>query len=290
MRAITAFTLAALLTGCGSDPRAPEAVGTMPAMELETGETKAVALAKYFSDPDGDELTYSAASATTGVATVTVAMDSVKVTGVATGSAEITVKAADGGGLTAEQKFTATVIVTEARVGRVANVAATISTAPAVWRAMEDSGDSRLEFEIDCPEGGKARWSGIVVAGEFDIALGGNTEFDGCADRVGEVVVTLDGNTLDDEVYTETTVHFPFDDDDNKSEIMVTGTVDGVVDWSDSDGREGTCELELELDVLFEITHEPWDIEQSGGMSGTICGIEIELDDLDWEHWLWQHQ
>ena len=109
MRTIVAFALAALLAGCGSDPRPPEAVGTIPAMTVAIGETKAVAAAAAFEDPDGDALTYSAASAMDGVATVTVAKDTVKVTGQTPGTSEITVKAADPGGLTASQKFTATV-------------------------------------------------------------------------------------------------------------------------------------------------------------------------------------
>ena len=88
--------------------RAPEAVGEIDDMEIYGDERLDVALASYFTDPDGDDLSYSASSSDDGVATVTISGDTVAVAGVATGSAEITVTASDGS-LSASQDFTATV-------------------------------------------------------------------------------------------------------------------------------------------------------------------------------------
>ena len=88
--------------------RAPEAVGEIDDPEIREDATVEIAVAEYFTDPDGDDLDYSASSLDTGVLTVTVSGDTVAVTGVAIGSAEVTVTASDGS-LSATQTFVATV-------------------------------------------------------------------------------------------------------------------------------------------------------------------------------------
>jgi len=85
--------------------RAPEAVGAIPAQTVTAGETAAVDVSSHFGDPDGDSLTYAAASSDTEVATVSVSGDSVAVTALAKGLTTITVTARDGEGLTADQRF-----------------------------------------------------------------------------------------------------------------------------------------------------------------------------------------
>ena len=107
--------VAAWVVGCG-EPRPPVAVGSMPELTVQVGSTESVDLAGYFSDPDGDELSYAATSSDAEVATVAISGDSVAVTGVAIGSAEITVTASDDGGFSASQDFTASVFLTDRRV------------------------------------------------------------------------------------------------------------------------------------------------------------------------------
>ena len=89
--------------------RAPEAVGEMDDLEIDEDDTVKIALAGYFSDPDGDDLDYSARSSDTDVATVGVAGATLRVAGVGQGTATVTVTATDPGGLSAEQEFSATV-------------------------------------------------------------------------------------------------------------------------------------------------------------------------------------
>ena len=93
-----------------TDPNnAPVAVGTIPAQSLTVGGTVAtVNVSSYFSDPDGDTLTYTAGSNNTAVATVNTSGSPVTITPIGVGSATITVIASDGN-LTATQTFTATV-------------------------------------------------------------------------------------------------------------------------------------------------------------------------------------
>ena len=85
---------------------APEAVGRIPAQRLEEGgDSLDVELAPYFSDVDGDRLTYTAVSSNEQVATVGVSGATLTLTPVVTGAASVTVTAADSGGLTATQTF-----------------------------------------------------------------------------------------------------------------------------------------------------------------------------------------
>ena len=91
--------------------RAPEPVGAMDELVIEPGTSVWVGVSPYFTDPDGDVLTYVATSSNTAVATVEVSGDTVTVAGDAEGTATITVTARDPGGLTATQRFDARVEV-----------------------------------------------------------------------------------------------------------------------------------------------------------------------------------
>ena len=70
-----------------------------------------VDVSSYFSDPDGDALSYTAASSNAGVASVSVSGSSVAVTALAKGVATVTVTARDPGGLSAVSSFGVTVTV-----------------------------------------------------------------------------------------------------------------------------------------------------------------------------------
>ena len=89
--------------------RAPRAVGTIPAVTLAPGGTSTINASNYFTDPDGDALTYAASSSNTGVARVSVSGATVTITAVAAGSATVTITARDPGGLTATQRASVTV-------------------------------------------------------------------------------------------------------------------------------------------------------------------------------------
>ena len=92
--------------------RAPRAIGTIPDRTMEPGDAESIDAATYFTDPDGDDLVYAAASNNTGVATVTRSGSTVTVTAVGAGDATITVTATDPGGLTATHRFEVTVQAT----------------------------------------------------------------------------------------------------------------------------------------------------------------------------------
>ncbi|WP_419947844.1 Ig-like domain-containing protein [Candidatus Palauibacter sp.] len=89
--------------------RAPEAVGTIPAQTMTAGESATVDVSPFFSDPDGDELTYGAESSAPEVVAVAVEGSVLTVTAVAAGTATVTVTATDPDGLAATQSAEVTV-------------------------------------------------------------------------------------------------------------------------------------------------------------------------------------
>ncbi len=89
--------------------RAPQPVGALPPLTLGAGEAAVVDAAAAFRDPDGDALTYRAASSAPGVAAATVSGTAVRVRPAGPGTATVTVSATDGGGLSATQAFGVTV-------------------------------------------------------------------------------------------------------------------------------------------------------------------------------------
>ncbi len=98
----------AFWVGVNSNQR-PQRRGKVSDTSVDVGGSVALVASGYFSDPDGDALTYSATSANTATATVSVSNDTVTVTGVAIGYANITITATDPGGLQATQRFQVTV-------------------------------------------------------------------------------------------------------------------------------------------------------------------------------------
>lgn len=88
--------------------RAPQPQGAIPAQSITVGLTVTVGLAAYFTDPDGDALTYAAASQNPAVAAAA-SSATLSITGRSQGSTTVTVTATDPGGLTATQSVSVTV-------------------------------------------------------------------------------------------------------------------------------------------------------------------------------------
>ena len=89
--------------------RAPTATGSIAAQTIPAGESVTVDVAGNFTDPDGNTLSFSAASSDDAVATASVSGSDVTINGVAAGSATVTVTASDPGGLSATQSISVTV-------------------------------------------------------------------------------------------------------------------------------------------------------------------------------------
>ena len=89
--------------------RAPVTAGAIPSQTVTEGGTATVNVSSYFRDPDGDALTYSAATSNAAVAGVSVSGSTMTIAGVAPGTASVTVTARDPGGLEAAQSASVTV-------------------------------------------------------------------------------------------------------------------------------------------------------------------------------------
>ena len=89
--------------------RPPVAVDSIAARIVEVDRADTVDVAPFFTDPDGDTLSYAAAVSDSAVVAALVSGSTVVVTGLAKGEAQVTVTATDDEGLSAEQRFTVTV-------------------------------------------------------------------------------------------------------------------------------------------------------------------------------------
>lgn len=89
--------------------RAPTAVGSIAAQTVLAGGSVTVNVAGNFSDPDGDPISFAAASSDVAVATTSESGSNVTINGVSAGSATVTVTATDPGGLSANQSVSVTV-------------------------------------------------------------------------------------------------------------------------------------------------------------------------------------
>jgi len=85
--------------------RPPAVLDTIQDAVLAPGETREWDLRRYFEEPDGQELTYSAAPSDANIVAVTVTGSMLEATGTAEGTAVVTVTATDAMGLSATQEF-----------------------------------------------------------------------------------------------------------------------------------------------------------------------------------------
>ena len=144
----------ALMSGCGDDVsptaptptqvtgnRPPSAAGSVPDQAVTVGGTAAmVNMAPYFTDPDGDALTYSAVSSNAAVVTTSVSGSTVMLTPVSAGAATATVTARDLGGLTATRSVAVTVDVGDAH-GSTRDAAMPVGSASDTDASLDAQGD-----------------------------------------------------------------------------------------------------------------------------------------------------
>ena len=95
----------------GTPNSAPVAVGTIPDQTVDIGgDDLSLDVSSYFSDPDGDPLSYAFDFSDSSKMNASVTGSTVLFTGVAAGTVTVTVTATDTGELTATQTFTLTVV------------------------------------------------------------------------------------------------------------------------------------------------------------------------------------
>ncbi|WP_425155540.1 leishmanolysin-related zinc metalloendopeptidase [Candidatus Palauibacter sp.] len=102
------ITMTTFSFGAGGN-RGPLPVGAIPPDTIEVGASVTRSLSSYFSDPDGDQLTYAAATSNSSIGAVSISGSTLTVTGVGPGTATVTVTARDPGNLIARQAYHVTV-------------------------------------------------------------------------------------------------------------------------------------------------------------------------------------
>jgi len=90
--------------------RAPEIIRSIPEVRLPPGGLGGILLSAFFSDPDGQTLSYQAESSNQSVMTVSVTGDTLIMTAGELGTATGTATATDPGGLSTSQTFTLSVL------------------------------------------------------------------------------------------------------------------------------------------------------------------------------------
>ena len=132
--------------------RAPAASGTIPNITKKASDSAVdVDLSGYFTDADGDTLTYTAISSNTSYATVSLSGATLTVTPVAAGTPTITATATDPDGEFATQSFTMT--VNPANRAPVASKTIPNQTLPRVYAPNDSSVVINLEDYFSDPDG-----------------------------------------------------------------------------------------------------------------------------------------
>ena len=154
-------------------PRGPEAVGTIPDDSVMVGEEIEIDIAPYFSDPNGNPLTYTAGTSNAGIAIAGFVRNTLQVKGVGRGTATITVIASDPNGRTAVQRFGVRVTRIDTgfhiALGFAHNVSASLETAARDAGAYWASALSATEF-IDIPV--DDTWPCSIFGVTFNVELG----------------------------------------------------------------------------------------------------------------------
>ena len=111
-----------------SNNNAPVAI-QIPDKTVAVNQSFTVELGSYFTDADGDAMTYTASSNTTYKATVSLSGATLTVNGVAVGTAEIRVTATDSRGDSAVQTFPVSVKSPPTAVGTIPNISGAVNQA-----------------------------------------------------------------------------------------------------------------------------------------------------------------
>ena len=221
-------------------------VTAIPAQTVAVGATRDVDLSGYFSDPDNDDLTYTAMSDATDSATVAVNGSILTITGVAEGSAGISVTADDGNGGMATTSFGVTVEAAEE------NQDPTVTAIPAQAVAVDSTQDVDLSNYFSDPDNDELSYTAVSSATDTATAAvsGSMLTITGVAEGSAEITVTAnDGNggTVDGTIAVtvstvvqnqDPTVAAPIAD--QMVEAGATVDVDVAANFSDPDNDDLT--------------------------------------------------
>ena len=129
--------------------------------------------------------------------------------------------------------------------------------------------------ERKCPEGGTVSISGTRSAkggeGGRTWELQVTTEFDRCTRTNREGLTMALTGTVEKELAKTVTR------EDNVVSISMEGTWTGSVAWDNlDDDTSGVCEIDVTMDIDIVIDRGNRTREVEGGVTGTVCGVEVD--------------
>ncbi len=253
---------------------APVAVGFIPGQLVEIGGSAAtVDLSGYFSDADGDTLTYTATSSDTSKATVSVSSATLTITPVAVGSSLITVTASDGS-YTADQTISVVVDVPNTApttVGSMPDLTMNVGessvffvdsyfqdTTGHVWTYTASSSDTSIAtasmsgsgLTVQAVSQGTAT---ISVTMTDSGGLSATQTFSMVVPNNAPVVGTIPDVTITNGSVGEVHAHLYFTDPDGDALTYAVGTSDPAI-VSVSVGGTGYSTLSLSANALGTVT------------------------------------
>ena len=225
--------------------------------DVAAGDVIIVDLSSFFSDPDGDELLYEAASSDVAVAVVSVSGSEVSIEGVGEGAAMVTVTARDPGGLWNEQSFSVVV-----RRWVVSLEVADVEPLTAVGEARQLSVSAYYsDGSRQTLDAGLVQWhsSDLMVAGVFD----------------GEVTAVGAGNARITAAYEEQSVEVVVS---VRISVPVAGTV-RVLYASPADREFRHQYSEAIANALVDL--QSWYRRQLGGLTFSLYDATPERCRMD---------
>ena len=229
--------------------------------EMDEGTSLELEVPDHFSDPDGHDLLYRAETSDPDVVRA-VLTDSTRlvIEAVAEGTAQVTVTASDG---YEEVSGSFEVVVVEPDPAEL-----TQAEAEGLFIGIGEVIGSDTVSPVACPNGGEIAVDGEVTAdtvdGDLVFRVDARITPDGCELTVVESGFTVDG---DPNVRDQTTIRI------GDESGTIKGTMTGMLEVRVSDGREGVCPVDLEVDG--EIDFEEG--ETTITYEGTYCNQEIQV-------------
>ena len=187
----------------------------------------------------------------------------------------------EGDALTPEEAEALVRLIGEASIGPVLGetVGAWPPGGPAP--AAHAGGTKEYDFDKPCSEGGS-----VNLAGQADYEFGetggtvqidGAVTFDDCGEKTDDgVTYTLNGGI-------DHLIEAVISSSDGIFRVEVDGSASGSVAWkNEDDGGSGVCEVDVTIDVTVEVDKDAGTWEVEGGLTGTVCGISVDVEAKDW--------
>lgn len=248
--------------------RAPEPVGEIPEQSIVRGDTVRLDVSDYFTDPDGDTLTYAAASSDDMIVTADAEGDTVTIAATGKGKVTVTVTATDPDGLSAEQEISV-LVGAPVPVGEIPDEALTVNDTAEidVGDYFEDPDGDDLSYSVSSSRRSVARPS--LSGSTVTIAARG-------AGRATVTVTATDTDDLSAEqefrvaVAAPLPVHDMFIEVDTAGEVDTLskvvldmagyfGDTDSAFEYEAETGRDEVADIESVEETV--VTTEPLEVD-----------------------------